>query len=225
MLVFRAFSDLRSYPSQDLQKALPEIADVLKQSPLVSPRELQGFLELLAELGGGERLDAEARYVDLFDRGPALSLHLFEHLHGDSRDRGTAMVELKQLYARAGFTLTRSELPDYLLVVLEYLGCRDIAEARALPSDCAHILTTIGQSLIARRSCYAAVLQTLLERQAAAEPVANLDVEFDSHAGDLGIGRCRHSPYLVAEFGKLFTTGKPVIFAFHGYQALIHRLT
>lgn len=99
MLVFRAFSDLRSYPSQDLQKALPEIADVLKQSPLVSPRELQGFLELLAELGGGEQLDAEARYVDLFDRGPALSLHLFEHLHSDSRDRGTAMVELKQ-YAR-----------------------------------------------------------------------------------------------------------------------------
>lgn len=162
MLVFRAFSALLSYPSAEMREALPEIADVIKQTPLVSPRELQDLLELIAELGNGDLLAAEERYVDLFDRGRALSLHLFEHLHGESRDRGEAMVELKQLYARAGFELSSRELPDYLPVVLEYLSCRDIAEARAMLSDCAHILTTIGRSLIARRSRYAAVLQALL---------------------------------------------------------------
>ena len=89
-------------------------------------------------------------------------MHLFEHLHGESRDRGEAMVELKQLYERAGFELSTRELPDYLPVVLEYLSCRDLAEARAMLADCAHILTTIGRSLIARRSRYAAVLQALI---------------------------------------------------------------
>jgi len=162
MLVFRAFSALLSYPSAEMREALPEIADVIKQAPLVSPRELQDLLKLITELGNGELLAAEGRYVDLFDRGRSLSLHLFEHLHGESRDRGEAMVELKQLYERGGFELSSRELPDYLPVVLEYLSCRDIAEARAMLSDCAHILTTIARSLIARRSRYAAVLQALL---------------------------------------------------------------
>ena len=107
-------------------------------------------------------MTAEERYVDLFDRGRALSLHLFEHLHGESRDRGEAMVELKQLYERAGFELSARELPDYLPVVLEYLSCRDLAEAREMLADCGHILTTIGRSLVARRSRYAAVLQALI---------------------------------------------------------------
>jgi len=87
---------------------------------------------------------------------------LFEHLHGDSRDRGEAMVDLKAIYARAGFDLSTSELPDYLPVVLEYLSCRDLAEGRAMLADCAHILATIARALIARRSRYAAVLQALL---------------------------------------------------------------
>lgn len=162
MLVFRAFSALLSYPSAEMREALPEIAEVIKQTSLVSPRELRDLLELITELGKNDLLAAEERYVDLFDRGRSLSLHLFEHLHGESRDRGEAMVELKQLYERAGFELSSRELPDYLPVVLEYLSCRDIAEARAMLSDCAHILTTIGRSLIARGSCYAAVLQALL---------------------------------------------------------------
>ena len=107
-------------------------------------------------------LEADERYVDLFDRGRALSLHLFEHLHGDSRDRGEAMVDLKRIYERAGFELSARELPDYLPVLLEYLSCRDLAEARAMLADCAHILMTIGRSLIARRSRYAAVPQALI---------------------------------------------------------------
>jgi nitrate reductase delta subunit len=117
---------------------------------------------LIDELGDGDLLAVEERYVDLFDRGRALSLHLFEHLHGESRDRGEAMVELKRLYEQAGFDLTARELPDYLPVVLEYLSCRDLPEARDMLVDCAHILATIGRSLVARRSRYAAVLQALL---------------------------------------------------------------
>lgn len=160
--LFKAFSALLSYPSEDMRRALPEISDVIKGSPLVEPRERRDLLDLIEELGRDELLDAEERYVDLFDRGRALSLHLFEHLHGESRDRGEAMVELKLLYEKAGFELSVRELPDYLPVVLEYLSCRNLDEAREMLADCAHILTTIGRSLIARRSRYAAVLQALI---------------------------------------------------------------
>ncbi|MBO0737972.1 MAG: nitrate reductase molybdenum cofactor assembly chaperone [Alphaproteobacteria bacterium] len=144
-----------------MRQALPEIADVVRTALLTS-REQRGLLDLIDELGQGGLLEAEERYVDLFDRGRALSLHLFEHLHGDSRERGEAMVELKRIYEQAGFELAARELPDYLPVLLEYLSCRDLAEARAMLADCAHILTTIGRSLIARGSRYAAVLQALL---------------------------------------------------------------
>ena len=162
MLVFRAFSALLSYPSEEMRRALPEITDVILAAQIVAPRERQDLLDLIDELRRDELLAVEERYVDLFDRGRALSLHLFEHLHGESRDRGEAMVELKQIYERAGFELSTRELPDYLPVVLEYLSCRDLAEARAMLADCAHILTTVGRSLVARRSHYAAVLQALI---------------------------------------------------------------
>ena len=162
MILFRALSALLSYPSEEMRRALPEIADVIRAAPIVAPAERRGLLDLIDELGHGDLLTAEERYVDLFDRGRALSLHLFEHLHGESRDRGEAMVELKQLYEKAGFELSARELPDYLPVVLEYLSCRDLAEAREMLADCAHILTTIGRSLVARRSRYAAVLQALI---------------------------------------------------------------
>lgn len=162
MLIFRAMSALLSYPSQDLREALPEIADVVSASALLAERERRGLLDLIDDLASGDLLEVEERYVDLFDRGRTLSLNLFEHLHGDSRDRGEAMVDLKRVYAAAGFELSTSELPDYLPVVLEYLSCRDLAEARAMLADCAHILTIIARSLIARRSLHAAVLQALL---------------------------------------------------------------
>jgi len=162
MLEFKALSALLSYPTAELREALPEIAAVIATSPLIAPPERNELSALIDEIGEKDLLAAEESYVDLFDRGRALSLHLFEHLHGDGRERGEAMVELKQLYAAAGFVLAARELPDYLPVVLEYLSHRNIAEARDMLTDCAHILTAIGRSLVARRSRYAAVIQALL---------------------------------------------------------------
>ncbi|MBX6321252.1 MAG: nitrate reductase molybdenum cofactor assembly chaperone, partial [Rhodospirillaceae bacterium] len=162
MIELRALGALLSYPSPELRSALQEIAGVLDASRLIPAAcrgELHTLIDMLAE---DELLAAQERYVALFDWGRGTCLNLFEHLHGESRDRGTAMVELKRLYERAGFELATAELPDYLPVVLEYLSCRDLAEARALLGDCAHLLRRIAMALVARRSPYAAVLQTLL---------------------------------------------------------------
>jgi len=162
MIILRALGALLSYPREDVRRALPEIADAVRTSPLIAPHQRDDLLALIDDLGRGDLLEAEERYVELFDRGRAVSLHLFEHLHGEGRDRGQAMVDLKNLYERAGYELSSRELPDYLPVVLEYLSCRDLTEARELLGDCAHILQRIGKSLIARGSRYAAVLQALL---------------------------------------------------------------
>ena len=162
MIVLRALSALLSYPRDDLRQALPEIADAIHNSPLVATRERDGLMALIEELAAGDLLETEERYVELFDRGRATSLHLFEHLHGESRDRGDAMVELKRLYEHAGFELSTGELPDYLPVVLEYLSCRDLAEARDVLSDCAHLLKVIARALMTRNSAYASVMQALL---------------------------------------------------------------
>jgi nitrate reductase molybdenum cofactor assembly chaperone NarJ/NarW len=162
MIVLRALGALLSYPREEVRQALPEIVDAISSSQLIPPRQRRDLLTLIDELRAGDLLEAEERYVELFDRGRAASLHLFEHLHGEDRDRGQAMVDLKRLYEQTGYELTTRELPDYLPVVLEYLSCRDIRETHEVLGDCAHILRRIGASLIARGTNYAAVLQALL---------------------------------------------------------------
>jgi nitrate reductase delta subunit len=162
MIVLRALGALLSYPREEIRQALPEIAEAIRASQLIPAAQREDLLTLIDELCAGDLLSVEERYVELFDRGRAASLHLFEHLHGEGRDRGQAMVDLRRLYERAGYELSSRELPDYLPVVLEYLSCRDLRETRELLGDCAHILRRIGQSLIARGSSYAIVLQALL---------------------------------------------------------------
>ena len=84
----RLLSALLSYPDACLRAHLPEMREVVRAEPALSePRriELQALIDALLH---ADPLQAEAEYVELFDRGRATSLHLFEHVHGDSRDRG-----------------------------------------------------------------------------------------------------------------------------------------
>jgi nitrate reductase delta subunit len=161
-IIFRALGALLSYPRGELREALSEIADAIRSSTLVRPEDRAAILGLIELLASADPLWAEERYVELFDRQRATSLHLFEHVHGEARDRGAAMVELKTIYEQAGFRLAANELPDYLPVVLEYLSCRDMAEAREMLGDCAHILRAIGEALRDRGSPYSAVFKALL---------------------------------------------------------------
>lgn len=160
--VLRALGALLTYPRPELIDALPEIADVLDAAHALPASEREELAALVAEMRAADGLDLEGRYVDLFDRGRATSLNLFEHRHGDSRDRGPAMVALKEIYARAGFRLATKELPDFLPVVLEYLSCRERADVQAMLRDCAPILRSIGETLVRRGSRHAAVFASLL---------------------------------------------------------------
>lgn len=162
MSTLKALSALLSYPTEELVRALPEIAQILGQDKRLSAKDRDALTGLLAELLNADLLDAQERYVEVFDRGRATALHLFEHVHGESRDRGQAMVDLTQVYARAGFELAAHELPDYLPAMLEFLSYRPEQEARDMLGDCAHILRAIGEALQTRESRYAAVFGALL---------------------------------------------------------------
>ena len=161
-ITYKALSALLAYPSADLVAALPEIATIVEREPRLPGALKDGLLALASGLERADLLDAQETYVALFDRGRTTSLHLFEHVHGDSRERGQAMVDLKEIYARNGFALAANELPDFLPAVFEYLSQRPEAEAKDMLGDCAHILRAVGEALQDRGSAYSAVLAAAL---------------------------------------------------------------
>ncbi len=162
-MTLRVMAALLAYPDARLREALPALGEALHAEAALGGDRLAEIGALLAALGRGDPLDAEAAYVELFDRGRATSLHLFEHVHGDSRDRGPAMIDLAQTYAKAGLELGPGELPDFLPVVLEFASTQPPREARAFLGEIAHILKAIFSALLKRDSRYASVPGALLD--------------------------------------------------------------
>jgi nitrate reductase delta subunit len=160
-LIYKALAALLSYPTAELIAALPEIKTAVDE-PKLRRRDRRALRTLIEELAVADLLDAQERYVSLFDRGRTTSLHLFEHVHGESRDRGQAMVDLRATYERAGLVLSANELPDYFPVLLEFLSTQPDAVARDMLGDCAHILRKIGDALMRHESAYAAVFAAAL---------------------------------------------------------------
>ena len=174
-LTLRVLARLLGYPGTELRSHLPEMRDVLRAEGAVTAGRLAELDVLVDALSNSDPLDTEAAYVQLFDRGRATSLHLFEHVHGDSRDRGPAMIDLAQTYDQAGLYLAPGELPDYLPVVLEFVSTQPPREARAFLNEMTHIFNAIFSALQQRQSAYASVIGALLElagEQAQAVKVA-----------------------------------------------------
>lgn len=157
----KSFSLLLSYPTGELQHAMSEIGGVLASDMRLTAAARRALRPLVEELSGHDIYDLEERYVLLFDRSRTLSLNLFEHVHGESRDRGGAMVSLVETYRDAGFDPVTSELPDHLPVLLEFLATQPAAEAKEILADAAHIFKTLTTRLVRRESPYAAVFAAL----------------------------------------------------------------
>jgi nitrate reductase delta subunit len=169
----RVLAALLSYPGADMRVHLPEMGEILRREQALPSRRLAEVETLIGKLQRVDPLDSEAEYVQLFDRGRGTSLHLFEHVHGDSRDRGPAMIDLAQTYEKAGLLLAPGELPDYLPAVLEFASTQPPREATAFLGEMAHILNAIFGALQKRDSVYASVLGALLELAGEkAHPVA-----------------------------------------------------
>jgi nitrate reductase delta subunit len=170
----RALAALLRYPDATLRAALPEVMQALRDEAVIAGPRLDEIEALACRLAGGDPYEAEAGYVETFDRSRRSSLHLFEHVHGDSRDRGPAMTDLLQTYEAAGLFLGEGELPDFLPVVLEFASTQPPAVAREFLGEMVHILNAVFSALRERESAYASVLAAIIELAggtAAAVPI------------------------------------------------------
>lgn len=180
----KAISLVLSYPTRELQQAMPEVGAVLASDSRLTAAARRDLRPLVDALGTQDIYDLEEQYVLLFDRSRTLSLNLFEHVHGESRDRGGAMVSLVEMYREAGFDPVSSELPDHLPVLLEFLSTRPYAEVQDTLADAAHILEALSERLARRESPYAAVFAALLllsgveaDKEAVAELLEQPEVD------------------------------------------------
>ncbi len=173
----RVMAALLDYPRAEMREALPEMREILQDEGALSASRLAELDALIDALASAEPLEIEANYVELFDRSRNTSLHLFEHVHGDSRDRGPAMIDLAQTYEKAGLYLAPDELPDYLPAVLQFVSTQPSREARAFLGEMAHIFNALFGALQQRESAYASVLGALLELAGEKAQTVKLAVE------------------------------------------------
>jgi nitrate reductase delta subunit len=175
----KALSLVLSYPTRALQAAMPEIAGVLAADTRLTAQARRDLRPLLDSLARADIYDLEEQFVLLFDRSRTLSLNLFEHVHGESRDRGGAMVSLVETYRAGGFDPVTAELPDHLPVLLEFLATRPAAEAHATLADAAHIFEALQTRLARRDSAYAAVFGARVQLAGASENREAVDALLD----------------------------------------------
>lgn len=170
----RVLAALLRYPDAEFRAAVPELQQALRTEAALPAARLDELCALLQRLQRDDPFTVESEFVDLFDRGRGTALHLFEHVHGDSRERGPAMVDLQQTYEKAGLLLADGELPDHLAVVLEFASTQPPKEARAFLGEIAHIVRAIFSALLRRQSAYASVLAAVLEL--AGEKAERVDI-------------------------------------------------
>ena len=186
---YQVLSLLLQYPDEELIGGLRELEAVLEERPAWRER----LQPLLAYLGTTPLIDLQQEYVATFDRNPSHSLHLFEHVHGDSRDRGPAMIDLIQHYEKAGLFLGEKELPDHLCVILEFASTQPAPSAREFIGEMAHILQAIFSALRKRDSAYASLVAAVLElagHRVEAVPVTPDEALDESWAEPEAFGGC-----------------------------------
>ncbi|NCU10811.1 MAG: nitrate reductase molybdenum cofactor assembly chaperone [Sphingomonadaceae bacterium] len=230
-LTLLVLSALLRYPDEAVRQAAPELATALTEDGLLSPEQRASLQPLLDTLASADLLDAQERYVGLFDRGRAVSLHLFEHVHGESRDRGQAMVDLRDRYEAQGLEIAAKELPDYLPLFLEYLSVLPPAQAADELAQPGVILSALAERLEERGTPYAAPMRILADLAGAGgetfeiapaddpDDLAALDaaweeeqIRFDAPAAPDAGAACPQAAAIVARF----QTADPIGSQAHG---------
>lgn len=181
MKTYKVLSLLLSYPETGWLEALPEMESALADEAEFNGNAAKLLAPLVSVLRELSLIQLQEVYVATFDRNPSHSLHLFEHIHGESRDRGSAMVNLLEEYWEHGFDASASELPDYLPLFLEFLSLLPAEEAGGLLGDAVHVIAAVGRKLDKNGSHYATVfriLETLspvAAQELAEPPVRDMD--------------------------------------------------
>jgi len=170
MKTFKILGLLLSYPNKEVIAHYGELKKTIETEKLLPSKSIKALNAFMGRQQNSDLLDLQEEYVSLFDRGRSYCLHLFEHVHGESRDRGQAMVDLTSMYEEKGLIINSAEMPDYLPLFLEYLSLCDAEEAKHHLEDIAHIITTIGVKLKKNNHDYYHIFDSL-------EKLANIKVD------------------------------------------------
>lgn len=162
MNILKVISVLMNYPSQELQQFATELCEEVRAAKEIPPAVREQMVVLVDSVCRRDLMEVQEEYGVLFDRGRSVSLLMFEHVHGESRDRGQAMVDLMSNYERNGYDIAVRELPDYIPLFLEFLAQRPDIEARQGLADVGHIFGVISARLQERNSLYSVLFDALL---------------------------------------------------------------
>lgn len=179
-MTLKALAALLGYPSAELQAHASDIRSAISNEGMLRPADQARLDPLIAALGSSDLLDLQSAYSELFDRSRSLSLHLFEHVHGDSRERGQAMIDLGRQYLESGFYLEANELPDFVPVFLEYASCLPPADAVETIGQPGHVFAALAERLDKRQSPYGAIFHALVAL-AGVKPDAAAIAEIDEN--------------------------------------------
>jgi nitrate reductase delta subunit len=226
-LTLRILSALLRYPDAAVQEMAPEFAALLAEDGLLTPRSsAQGWSRCWPNWPAATCSIARNAMSRLFDRGRAVSLHLFEHVHGESRDRGQAMVDLRSRYEAQGLEISANELPDYLPLFLEYLSVLPPAQAAEELAQPGVILSALAERLEEKGTPYAAPMRILADLAGAGgeafeiapaddpDDLAALDaaweeeqIRFDAPTAPGADATCPQAAAIVARFQTAASTG------------------
>jgi nitrate reductase delta subunit len=151
-------SYLLRYPDAELAAAGPELEHEIAQLP---PGEVRDALERFMAHWTPDQLALASRYVETFDLRRRAALELTYYAHGDTRERGMALLRLKKLYRAAGFPLASPELPDHLAVMLAFAALAAPGQGHALLSEHRAAIELLRLSLHDSGSPYAHVLDAV----------------------------------------------------------------
>lgn len=184
MNTLKVISALLCYPDEGLFEHRDELATVIHEEAVLPEADQHALIRFIEDLCAKNPMDAQSEYVETFDRSRSLSLLLFEHVHGESRDRGQAMVNLMKVYEDNGFEISVRELPDFLPLFLEYLSQRPEFEIIELLSDVQHILALLQARLENRKNHYSVLFSALLNLIEANVDMAAIQKEISAESRD-----------------------------------------
>ena len=224
-LTLRALAVLLGYPSDELKANIGDVRGAIIHDGVLSVGDYSRLETLLRRFDEEDLLDLQAVYSELFDRSRSLSLHLFEHVHGDSRERGQAMIDLGQQYIESGFFLEGSELPDFVPVFLEYASCLPPAEAREMLSQPAHVFAALAERLDKRGTDYAAIFHCLValtkgrvdadaravvDQNTPPEDAPDIDAEWEEAPVSFNVGGAHEMGGPTGVVAKIRASNRPV---------------
>ena len=224
-LTLRALAALLGYPSDALKANIGEVRAAILRDAVLSNADYSRLDPLLRRFETQDLLDLQSAYSELFDRSRSLSLHLFEHVHGDSRERGQAMIDLGQQYVDSGFLLEGGELPDFVPVFLEYASCLPPPEAHDMLGQPAHVFAALAERLDKRGTDYSAIFHCLValakarvdadaravvDQNTPPEDAADIDAEWEEAPVSFNLGGAHEMGGPTGVVAKIRASNRPV---------------